>query len=50
MADYASTTQTVQASGPVALTAAGADASLTNKSGRKPADYVTDKAIASLLG
>jgi len=32
------------------LVAAGADASLTNKSGRKPADYVTDKTIASLLG
>lgn len=31
------------------LIAAGADPSITNKSGRKPADYVTDDAIRSLL-
>jgi tankyrase len=31
------------------LLAAGADPSLTNKSGRKPADYATDEAIKSLL-
>ena len=31
------------------LIAAGADPSITNKSGRKPADYVTDDAIKSLL-
>ena len=31
------------------LIAAGADPSITNKSGRKPADYVKDDAIKSLL-
>lgn len=31
------------------LLAAGADASLENKSGKKPADYVTDEAIRRLL-
>jgi len=31
------------------LIAAGADPSMTNKSGRKPADYVKDDAIKSLL-
>jgi ankyrin repeat protein len=31
------------------LIAAGADPSITNKSGRKPADYVKDEAIKSLL-
>jgi uncharacterized protein len=31
------------------LIAAGADPSITNKSGRKPADYVKDGAIKSLL-
>ena len=31
------------------LLAAGADPSLTNKSGRKPGDYVTDDAIKALL-
>ena len=31
------------------LLAAGADTSITNKSGKKPADYVTDKTIKSLL-
>ena len=31
------------------LIAAGTDASITNKSGRKPADYVKDDAIKSLL-
>jgi ankyrin repeat protein len=31
------------------LVAAGADLSITNKSGRKPADYVKDDAIKSLL-
>ena len=31
------------------LMAAGADPSITNKSGRKPADYVNDDAIKSLL-
>jgi tankyrase len=31
------------------LIAAGADPSITNKSGRKPADYVMDDAIKSLL-
>ena len=31
------------------LLAAGADPSLTNKSGRKPADYVTDETMESLL-
>ncbi|HKS37011.1 MAG TPA: ankyrin repeat domain-containing protein [Verrucomicrobiae bacterium] len=31
------------------LLAAGADPSITNKSGRTPADYVTDEAIKSLL-
>jgi uncharacterized protein len=31
------------------LLAAGADPSITNKSGRKPADYVKDDAIKSLL-
>jgi uncharacterized protein len=31
------------------LIAAGADPTLTNKSGRKPADYVKDDAIMSLL-
>jgi uncharacterized protein len=32
------------------LIAAGADPSITNKSGRKPSDYVKDVAIKSLLG
>ena len=31
------------------LIAAGADSSITNKSGRKPADYAKDDAIKSLL-
>jgi tankyrase len=31
------------------LLAAGAGPALSNKSGRKPADYVTDKTIKSLL-
>src|ERR1051325_4843105 len=31
------------------LLAAGADPSITNKSGKKPADYVTDETIKSLL-
>ena len=31
------------------LLAAGADPSIANKSGKKPADYVTDKTIKSLL-
>jgi uncharacterized protein len=31
------------------LVAAGADPSITNRSGRKPADYVKDEAIKSLL-
>ena len=31
------------------LIAAGADPSITNKSGRKPADYIKDDAIMSLL-
>jgi uncharacterized protein len=31
------------------LVAAGADSSIANKSGRKPADYVKDDAIKSLL-
>src|SRR5439155_13512703 len=31
------------------LLAAGADPSITNKSGKRPADYVTDQAIRSLL-
>src|SRR5690349_24603006 len=31
------------------LLAAGADPSITNKSGKTPADYATDKAIKSLL-
>src|SRR2546426_3378325 len=31
------------------LLAAGADPSITNKSGKKPADYVTDATIKSLL-
>jgi tankyrase len=31
------------------LVAAGADPSITNKSGRRPADYVKDSAIQSLL-
>jgi tankyrase len=31
------------------LIAGGADPSITNKSGRKPADYVKDDAIKSLL-
>jgi tankyrase len=31
------------------LIAAGADPSIPNKSGRKPADYVTDETIKSLL-
>jgi ankyrin repeat protein len=31
------------------LIAAGADPSITNKSGRKPADYVKDNALKSLL-
>src|SRR5436309_6281842 len=31
------------------LLAAGADPSITNKSGKKPVDYVTDAAIKSLL-
>lgn len=32
------------------LIAAGADPSITNKSGRKPADYTKDDVIKSLLG
>ena len=32
------------------LLTAGADTSITNKSGKKPADYVTDKTVKSLLG
>jgi tankyrase len=32
------------------LVAAGADPSIANKSGRKPADYVKDDCIRSLLG
>jgi hypothetical protein len=31
------------------LIAAGADPSITNKSGRKPADYVNDDTIKTLL-
>jgi tankyrase len=31
------------------LLAAGADTSIANKSGKKPADYVTDKTVKSLL-
>ena len=31
------------------LLAAGADASITNKSGRKPSDYVKDEAIKAML-
>ena len=31
------------------LLAAGADTSIANKSGKRPADYVTDKTIKSLL-
>jgi len=32
------------------LLAAGADTSITNKRGKKPADYVTDKTFKALLG